>query len=530
MIAPTNLGRQADFLLPDWLTRCAENTPQRLAVQCGQVRWSFAELAEQAGRLARQLATAGVSAGDRVALLASNGLAYVACVHALTRLGAILVPLNTRLSVAELRWQLEDVRAGLLISDAGMAERADEIDTALPRALLQTDSPASDRAEVTLLTPEGNPYAEGEVSLRKLIDLDATQVIMYTSGTTGRPKGVLITYGMQWWNAVASALNLGHRPDDCWLACLPLFHIGGLSILMRSVIYGISVILLEKFDEHAVNQAIRREGVTIISVVAVMLQRMLDALESEGGRASYPTTLRCVLLGGGPAPRPLLEQCASLRIPVAQTYGLTESCSQAVTLAPADALRKPGSAGRPLLPVQLQILHEGHPVRAGEPGTIYLKGPTITPGYADRPAETAEAFQDGWFCTGDLGYLDADGYLYVLDRRSDLIISGGENIYPAEVESVLLAHPAVAEAGVCAQDDPRWGQVPIAFVKLHPGQHVAPTILLDHARQHLAGYKVPRSITFVEELPRNSAGKLLRRELPGLIGRAEQIADGIWGK
>jgi O-succinylbenzoic acid--CoA ligase len=520
MITPTNLGRQADSLLPDWLTRCAKNMPQRLAVQCGQVRWNFAELNEQVGRLARQLATAGVSAGSRVALLASNGLAYVACVHALTRLDAILVPLNTRLSVAELRWQVEDVRAIVLISDAGMAERAREIDTALPRALLQTNSPAPDRAEVTLLTSEGNPYDEGEVSLRKLIDLDAIQVIMYTSGTTGRPKGVLITYGMQWWNAVGSALNLGHWPDDRWLACLPLFHIGGLSILMRSVMYGISVILLEKFDERAVNQAIRRESVTIISVVAVMLQRMLDALESEGGLASYPATLRCVLLGGGPAPLPLLERCASQRIPVAQTYGLTESCSQAVTLAPADALRKPGSAGRPLLPVQLQILHEGRPVQVGEPGTIYLKGPTITPGYADRPAETAEAFQDGWFCTGDLGYLDADGYLYVLDRRSDLIISGGENVYPAEVESVLLAHPAVAEAGVCAQADPRWGQVPIAFVKLHPGQHVASSILLEHARQHLAGYKVPRSVTFVAELPRNSAGKLLRRELPGLIGKA----------
>src|SRR5579883_572162 len=525
--------RDNTVLLPNWLTRCAENAPAHLAVQCGATRWSFAELAEQVDRLARQLAAAGVGEESRVALLAANRPAYVAFVHALTRLGAILVPLNIRLTVDEICWQLSDVHAALLVSDARMADRANEIRVALPelpQAVLQTAAHAPDQCEVTLLTRRGETYPEAGIVPHSLIDLDATQAIMYTSGTTGRPKGVIITYGMQWWNAIGSALNLGHRPDDCWLACLPLFHIGGLSILMRSVIYGISVILLEKFDERAVNQAIRSEGVTIISVVAVMLQRMLDALESEGGHASYPATLRCVLLGGGPAPRPLLEQCASLRIPVAQTYGLTESCSQAVTLAPADALRKPGSAGRPLLPVQLQILQEGRPVRVGEPGTIYLKGPTIAPGYADRPAETAEAFQDGWFCTGDLGYLDADGYLYVLDRRSDLIISGGENVYPAEVESVLLAHPAVAEAGVCAQDDPRWGQVPIAFVKLHPGQHVASTMLLEHARQHLAGYKVPRSITFVEELPRNSAGKLLRRELPRLIGRAEQMVDGIRGK
>lgn len=499
--------------LPDWLTRCAENTPEHLAVRCGQTCWSFAELARQVERLARQLASAGVGAQTRVALLAGNGLAYVVCVHALTRLGAILVPLNTRLTAEELRWQIQDVRAALLVSDTGMAERAREVAGALSRTMLQTISPVPDCSEVTLLTQQGQPYPERAGELRTLIDLNATQVIMYTSGTTGQPKGVLITYGMQWWNALGSALNLGHRPDDRWLACLPLFHIGGLSILMRSVIYGIGVVLLEKFDERVVNRAIQHDGVTIISVVAVMLQRMLNALKSEGKERRYPATLRCVLLGGGPAPRPLLEQCAALNIPVAQTYGLTESCSQAVTLAPADALRKLGSAGRPLLPIQLQILNEKRPVVTGEPGTIYLKGPTITPGYADRPAATSEAFQDGWFCTGDLGYLDADGYLYVLDRRSDLIISGGENVYPAEIEGVLLAHPCIAEAGVCGQEDARWGQVPIAFVKLRPGQSTSAEDILTHVRQRLAGYKVPAALYFVDELPRNSSGKLLRRAL-----------------
>ncbi|HEY1354540.1 MAG TPA: o-succinylbenzoate--CoA ligase [Ktedonobacteraceae bacterium] len=500
--------------LPDWLTRCAEQTPEQLALQCGQVRWSFAELARQAVQLAGQLAAVGVGVGSRVALLAANGPACVACVHALAHLGAVLVPLNTRLSVGELCWQLEDVQAMLLVSDTSMAELARGLAVALPRACLQEVRQGS--VQRILLTRQGSPCAVGEVSLRPLIDLEATQAIIYTSGTTGRPKGVLITYGMQWWNAVGSALNLGHRRDDCWLACLPLFHIGGLSILMRSVIYGISVILQETFDEQAVNQAIRCEGVSIISVVAVMLQRMLADLECTQGQA-YPPTLRCVLLGGGPAPRPLLQRCASLQIPVAQTYGLTESCSQAVTLAPCDALRKPGSAGRPLLPLQLRVLHHGCPQAVGEVGTIYLKGPTITPGYADRPAATAEALHDGWLCTGDLGYLDADGYLYVLERRSDLIISGGENVYPAEIESALLAHPAVAEAGVCGQDDPTWGQVPLAFVRLYPGCSLTPEALLAHVRQDLAGYKVPRQIVFVATLPRNSSGKLLRRELRGLL-------------
>lgn len=511
--------------LPDWLTRCAENTPGNLAVQCGQIRWNFAELARQVDRLARQLAAAGVGEESRVALLAANGPAYVTLVHALTRLRAVLVPLNTRLTLDELCWQIEDVRATLLVSDVSMAQRSFEIGTTLPmlpQANLRADFLAPDQVEITLLTSEAQAYPEAALALHPLIDLSATQVIMYTSGTTGQPKGVLITYGMQWWNALGSALNLGHSADDRWLACLPLFHIGGLSILMRSVIYGISVILLEKFDEHMVNQAIQQDGATIISVVAVMLQRMLTALEADRQASRYPPTLRCVLLGGGPAPLPLLEQCAALHIPVSQTYGMTESCSQAVTLSPADALRKLGSAGRPLLPVQLQIMNEGQPVPAGVPGTIYLKGPTITPGYADRPEATMKALQDGWFCTGDLGYLDEEGYLYVLDRRSDLIISGGENVYPAEIESVLLAHPAIAEVGVCGQDDPHWGQVPTAFVSLHTGQHVNPAVLLEYAAQRLARYKLPRDIHLVNELPRNSAGKLLRRELPGLLKKPHE--------
>jgi O-succinylbenzoic acid--CoA ligase len=284
---------------------------------------------------------------------------------------------------------------------------------------------------------------------------------------------------------------------------------------MRSVIYGISVVLHEKFEAEAINRAISEDGVTIISVVTVMLQRMLAGLDAN--HKQYPAALRCVLLGGGPAPRPLLEDCARRAIPVVQTYGLTESCSQAVTLSPADALRKLGSAGRPLLPVQLRIMHDQQQAQAGEEGVIYLKGPTITPGYAERPDATAQAFHDGWLSTGDMGYLDAEGYLYVLDRRSDLIISGGENVYPAEIEAVLLAHPDVEEVGVCGQTDAQWGQVPIAFIRQRTGSSVQAASLLAYAAERLARYKHPRAIYFVEQLPRNSAGKLVRRELIKLL-------------
>ncbi len=265
------------IVLPDWLARYAENRPEHLAVQCEGVQWSFAELNRQATRLARQLATIGVQEGQRVALLAANGLVYVAFVHALTRLGAILVPLNLRLSLEELCWQVRDVRASLLVYDADNAQLAQEIGRAVPQLPLAALSGSSEIGQTAL-----SKLPEKDVPLRALIDLDALQAILYTSGTTGQPKGAIITYGMQWWNAVGSALNLGHYPADRWLACLPLFHIGGLSILMRSVIYGISVVLHKKFDPVRINQALFEEKISIVSLVAVMLQRMLTALDGGG--------------------------------------------------------------------------------------------------------------------------------------------------------------------------------------------------------------------------------------------------------
>jgi O-succinylbenzoic acid--CoA ligase len=530
-----NITATTETILPDWLMRSAENQPAHMALQCGSVRWSFAQLDQQANHLAYQLAALGVREDSRVALLAANGPAYVVCVHALTRLGAILVPLNIRLTYEELCWQLDDVHAALLLSDQHYQNTASTIGQALPdllRATLTITAHEQDTTTVTLLqavkatvhTP-GNDQVEEykpvhtatEVPLRNTIDLSRPQAIMYTSGTTGHPKGVLITYGMQWWNAIGSALNLGHNPNDCWLACLPLFHIGGLTILIRSVIYGISVIVHEKFDPAAVNTAICEDGVSIISVVTVMLQRMLSALDANPQTTRYPATLRCVLLGGGPAPRPLLEDCANRHIPVVQTYGMTESCSQAVTLSPSDALRKLGSAGRPLLPVQLRIMQDKQPAVSGEPGVIWLKGPTITPGYIDRPDATIQTFQDGWFMTGDMGYLDAEGYLYILDRRTDLIISGGENVYPAEIEAVLLSHPDVEEAGVCGRPDPQWGQVPVAFIRLRPSSNTSTETLLTYTAQRLARYKQPAALYVAAQLPRNSAGKLVRRELPRLL-------------
>ncbi len=539
--------------LPDWLARAAENYPAKLALRCDGTDWSFAELDRQATELAHRLAAQGVRAGDRVALLAQNGLPFAALVHALTRLGAILVPLNTRLTPAELAWQLADVRATWLLADTHYTELAREIRTrheghegteghenheglkghkrsAAPYplatdeivlAMAFSDPFVLFTSFAAFVSSPNIEFAAQAGALRTEIDLDAPQAIIFTSGTTGQPKGAIITYGMQWWGAVGSALNLGHDPADRWLACMPFFHVSGLSILFRSVIYGIGVVVHPRFDAAAINRSIQEDGVTIISVVAAMVGRMLTDL----GEGRYPPAFRCLLLGGGPAPVPLLETCAARAIPVVQTYGMTETCAQAVTLAPADALRKIGSAGKPLAAVQLRIMGDDGIAGPDEAGEIQLRGPTLTPGYAERPDATARAYTpDGWFATGDIGYLDAEGYLYVLDRRSDLIISGGENVYPAEIEAALLAHPAVQEAGVCGAPDAAWGQVPVAFVVLHAGAAAAPAELRAFLADRLARYKVPGAIYLVATLPRNAAGKLLRRDLPRLLPDNDPMA------
>ncbi len=450
--------------VPDWLRQRAQVTPDRVALVFEEARWTFAELDRGVDGAVEVLRGRGVEAGQRIGLLAANGPGFVFAVHALMRIGAVLVPINTRLTPSEIEWQIQDAELALVLGDDDVRQLAEQ--------------------------RQGSKVDEVE----RQFDLDDWHSIMYTSGTTGRPKGAILTYANHWWGAIGSALNLGLLPDDRWLACLPLFHVGGLSILLRSVICGFTAVVHSRFDPREMNRAIDEQGVSMVSVVSAMLDRML----AEHGGRPYPATLRCVLLGGGPAPLPLLERAVRAGAPVVQTYGLTETASQVVTLAPEDALTKLGSAGKPLM---------GSQIRIDDDGEIHVFGPTVSPGYLRQPP------RDGWLRTGDLGYLDDEGYLYVLDRRDDLIISGGENIYPAEVEAALIAHPAVRDAGVIGLADAEWGRRVAALVVLAPGRTATPEELIAFCRQRLAGYKVPRRIAFRESLPRNAAGKLLRREL-----------------
>ncbi len=474
------------LLLPDWLHQRALISPERLALITAEESLTFGALDQRVSSVAAWLSALGLKSGDRVAVLMQNGLSFAVLVHAISRAGGVIVLINTRLTGPEITWQLQDVKASLLITDEANAAQAQAVAQDLTHISIHLNT---ELPRFPTLTPTPTHF-----------DLEATHSILYTSGTTGQPKGAVLTFGNHWWNAMGSALNLGTRAEDRWLAILPLFHVGGLAILLRGVIYGNTVVVHPAFDAEAVNRAIDNDGITIVSMVATTLQRTLEAR----GDRPFPGTLRCVLLGGGPAPRPLLEACAQRHLPVMQTYGLTEAASQVATLAPEDALRKLGSAGKPLFPVELRIEGKAE-------GEIIIRGPTVTPGYLDRPEANAKTFREGWFHTGDLGYLDDEGYLYVLDRRDDLIVSGGENVYPAEVESVLKAHPAVADAGVVGGPDPQWGQVPLAFiVRRSP---VTEADLRAFCGERLARYKTPAEFHFVAELPRNASGKLLRRAL-----------------
>ncbi|HET9010630.1 MAG TPA: o-succinylbenzoate--CoA ligase [Gemmatimonadaceae bacterium] len=495
---------------PDWLASRAASSPDRDALVTDGRTWSFRELDEQVTRTAHHLVALGARPGDRVATLLHNGLAAVLLPHALLRLGATLVPLNVRLGDSELAWQLADAAPRLLVTEERTVARAERAAESLSGRV----TVCTDRALVGPATPP--PARDGDrARLRLRHAADAVLAMIYTSGTTGRPKGALLTVGNFWWSAIGSALNLGTHADDRWLVCLPLFHVGGLSILTRAAIYGITAVVHDGFDPDAVSAAVDDERITVVSVVATMLQRMLDA---RGGRP-WPASLRCVLLGGGPAPRPLLERCASLGVPVVQTYGLTETCSQVATLAPGDALLRSGSAGKVLYPNELRVAAPPGTGASDDAGEILVRGPVVMAGYAGRPEDTARAIVDGWLHTGDIGRLDADGYLYVLDRRDDLIVTGGENVYPAEVEAVLLSHPSIAEVGVVGIGDETWGQRVVAVARLGDA-----TAILDGAslealcRSRLAGYKVPREFRLVvEPLPRTASGKLRRGALRDLL-------------
>ena len=472
-------------MLPDWLTHRARALPRVTALAGGGGRdLSYAALYERAVRQANALAVAGAAPGERVAVIAGASRDFVVAMHATSLVGAVFAPLNARLTAGELAAQLRNAAPAVVLCDES-------------REALATEAAALAGVPPPRRLPL--PPVDAEAPLVDAHDADSRHSIVYTSGTTGKARGVTLTYGNFWASASASALNLGLDPADRWLVCLPLHHVGGLSIPIRSAIYGTAVELHARFAPEAVNQAARSGRVTLLSVVPTMLRRMLNADDRD-----FDGSLRAVLVGGGPVPPALLERAAARGLPVVQTYGLTEACSQVTTLAPAEAMAHPGSAGRALLSADVRV-----DASLGEPGEILVRGPAVTPGYYRDSEATAGAFSDGWLRTGDIGVFDEDGFLTVLDRRDDVIVSGGENVYPAEVEAALLACPGVEAAAVVGLPDEEWGQrVAAAVVARGPAELARVEPLL---RSRLAGYKIPAAIERFEALPTTASGKVQRR-------------------
>ena len=440
------------MILDNWLAQRSETCPDRCALLADELALTYAELEREATAAARRLAARGVRRGATVALRLEPGIEYVVLLHALMKLGAVAYPVNTRLTARELEAELDRAEPALVVS--------------------------------------GNPdlgATEADLPLLGEHDLDALHCRLLTSGTAGEARPVGLTYGNHLWSAVGSAFNLGVEPTDRWLCCLPLFHVGGLAIVMRSVIYGTTAVVHPDFDVERVAASFEGDGVTVVSLVATQLVRLLEA-----GVDMMP--LRAVLVGGGPVPQDVLEEAIGRGAPVVQTYGLTEAASQVTTLSPGDARRKLGSAGRPLLTTHLRI----------KDGEILVQGPTVAPGAAD---------EDGWLHTGDLGRIDDEGFLYVTERLGDVIVSGGENVLPVEVEEVLLRHPQVLDAAAVGRADPEWQEAVTAVVVLRDGDRVTGEELRRHCAAELAGFKVPKRFEFVSELPRTASGKLMRSAL-----------------
>ncbi len=413
--------------------------------------------------------------------------------HAAQHVGTVIVPLNDRLHERELARQLEHADPAWLVYDDEHAETAGALVARLGNI----------RAVEATRELQGMPAAPAPLPER--IDLSQPHSIIYTSGTTGAPKGVLLTNGNHLASATASIARLGCTSEDSWLSVLPLYHVGGLSILLRAAIVGMRVVLHARFDARAANRAIHSQEVTIVSLVPTMLSRMLD----DAGGKPYPSTLRCALIGGGPASKWLLERARQAGVPAFPTYGLTETASQVCTATVEEAALCGGSAGRPLHGVELRI---ANPDLDGW-GDILIRGPQVTPGYFRNPEITSRLLVGGWLHTGDVGHVDANGRLWVVGRSSDVIITGGEKVVPDEVEAVLTAHPQVLDAAVCGQDDAIWGQRVAAAVVLQAGVELDASRLQAWCRRFLAGFKVPRQFEVVAALPRTASGKLRRHRL-----------------
>ena len=505
-----------DIGLANWFRERALRTRERKALRFEGRDWTYAGMQQAIEDCAGRLAALGIAKGDRVAFLGFNQPMFLFAMFAAARLGAIFVPLNFRLTGPELAYQIEDCAARALIVDA------DHRAVVEPRLARLSSLKATLAAEDMGSWTQAPPSAAAPVRANE----DDVALIMYTSGTTGRPKGAMLTHGNLWWNNASAMHTLDILAGDVTLTPAPIFHIGGLNVTTLATFQkGGLVVLHRTFDPGRALADIAQHKVTTMFGVPAMFLFM----------AQHPTfaetdlsSVRLLVVGGAPCPLPVLKTYLARGVSMQQGYGLTETSPMVSFLAPEYALTKVGSSGRTPMFVEVKIVGwSGATIEAPRmPGEILVHGPNVTKGYWGLPEATAAAIDgDGWFRTGDAGFFDEDGFLTISDRIKDMIITGGENVYPAEVESALMRHPAIAEVAVIGEPDSEWGEAIVAIAALKGGQSLAIEELREFAGESLARYKLPKRLEIVAALPRNATGKILKHQLRETFAKPKKAAE-----
>ncbi len=497
------------------MLRRADLNPERIALIFEEEKISFGDMADRVRRQATLLRESGVCAGDRVAYLGFNHPAFFETLFAANTLGAIFVPLNFRLTAEELTFIINDAGVHTLIcDDALQSVVAPAIPNLCCRQYFSSESETDNWRHLNSERAAAEPV-KGIASA----DEHDISLIMYTSGTTGLPKGAMLTHGNILWNNINAMMAFGSSRDDIVLTAAPVFHIGALNVMCLNCFQlGATVALLRSFDPGQVLADFERYRATHMFGAPAMFLFMSQQPQFADADLS---SIKMLLCGGAPVPVPLIELYGERGISFCQAYGLTETAPFACGLSEEWAVKKLGSAGQAPLFTEVRVVSEDNKVLpAGEKGEICIRGPNIMKGYWNRPEATAEAIDEmGWFHSGDIGYMDEDDFVFISDRLKDMVISGGENVYPAEVESILYKHGAIAEVAVIGLPDEKWGEAVTAVVALNEGQELSLEGLREFATDHLARYKIPLRLHVVDALPRNPAGKVLKYVLK------EQLSD-----
>ncbi|WP_158839949.1 acyl-CoA synthetase [Saccharothrix deserti] len=520
---PANSGTAVNVNPATAIHRNALDQPDAVVIRYAGGDLTYAALDDRAARLASVLVDGGVTEGDRVAYLGLNSPSFLVTLLAAARLGAVFVPVNFRLAGPELRSVLHNSGATTIVCEDGHRAVVDEVrdDTALKRFLLIDDDP---EVPVTVADPAGwEPWSGllANASPTTAIahrGFDDPAILMFTSGTTGLPKGVVLTHGNIWWNSVNVDSRIDTRRGDVTHAAAPIFHVGALnSFLVRTIVRGGTAVLRRAFDPRGLLDDLVQYRVNSFFAVPAMLAALARV---PGVFETDLSHVRSIVVAGAPVPPSLIKQYADHGIWLQQAWGLTETAPFATHLPVERTLDKLGSAGIAMPHTEVRVVDtvSNTPVGPGVSGEVVVRGPNVTPGYWENPEATRAAFDDeGWFHSGDIGYLDEDGCLFIVDRLKDMIISGGENVYPAEVERALADMPGLSDVAVVGASDEEWGETVVAVVSLAGGSQVTLDEVREHAAARLARYKLPRQLRIVPAVPRNASGKLDKRAVRRIV-------------